>query len=708
MQKRSEWQARQDLSSLLAPRSLAIVGISQPDRFGGIAFHNLKAFGYGGQIYGVNPRYDTLYDRPCYSSLGDLPETPDCVLLAVPDAALVPALEEAARCGVPSGVIFASAYSDEEGPDESLRSQLSAIARESGMTLCGPNCMGFVSPSRRLPVTGYPVNPETQPGGVTLITHSGSVWDAFLQNDRGLGFNYIISSGGEMTTTAADYMQFALSDPSTTAIGLFLETVRDPETFRRALDQAMAMDIPVVVMKTGRSERGAELAQAHSGALAGRDGAYEALFRHYGVHRCDSIDEMMDTLELFAAGLRPRTRRVAALHDSGGQRAHMVDLAEGLGVEFAPIDAETTERLAAVLEPGLDPVNPLDAWGTGNDADVIYKECLQALDADPATGLTVFACDLYPGDDDDFFYPKIVEESMAKLQNPLIWLVHLSAATSRLQADALRGMGVPVLMGTETGLRAVAHLLDHFDFQARLGEQGAAQARAIPPPPGLSALRAELLEAAGPLDEHASKKILGAYGLTLTRESRVQNESEARLAGKEIGYPLVIKTAAGDLHKTDRDGVRLGVRDEEELVSIYRDFGERLGPAALVQELVADGPDLLLGLVNDSQLGPLLSIGSGGIFVEVLDDVRMLALPVSAVEIREALLGLRGAALLRGVRGRPAANIQRVVEAVLGLAALAEDLGDLIDELDINPLRALPDGAVVVDALIVPKQPVSR
>jgi acyl-CoA synthetase (NDP forming) len=263
-------------------------------------------------------------------------------------------------------------------------------------------------------------------------------------------------------------------------------------------------------------------------------------------------------------------------------------------------------------------------------------------------------------------------------------------------------------MGTETGMRAVAHLLDHFDFQARLGEQGAAQAREIPPPPGLSALRAELLEAAGPLDEHASKKILSAYGLTLTRESRVQNESEARLAGKEIGYPLVLKTAAGDLHKTDRDGVRLGVRDEEELVSIYRDFEERLGPAALVQELIADGPDLLLGLVNDSQLGPLLSIGSGGIFVEVLDDVRLLALPVSAVEIREALLGLRGAALLQGVRGRPAANIQRVVEAVLGLAALAEDLGDLIDELDINPLRALPDAAVVVDALIVPKQPVSR
>jgi acyl-CoA synthetase (NDP forming) len=498
-------------------------------------------------------------------------------------------------------------------------------------------------------------------------------------------------------------MQFALADSSTRVIGLFLETVRDPETFRRALEEARDRDVPVVVLKTGRSERGAQMARAHSGALAGRDAAYDALFERYGVCRCASIDEMMDSLELFAAGVRPRTAQVAALHDSGGQRALLVDLAESLGVEFASIGPETTRRLEAVLEPGLEAINPLDAWGTGNGAEGIYEECLRALDADPATGLTVFACDLYPSDEADFFYPEIVRATLDALQNPLVWLVHLSASTSRPQAEALRAMGIPVLMGTETGLRAIAHAVGYARLQRRMREQTRVQARAVPRPPGLAALRAELEAAPGPLDESASKRFLRAYGLATPREVRVDSEAEAEKAGTEIGYPLVLKTAAGDLHKTERGGVRLGIRNREELLSAYRDFEARLGALALVQEEVPDAADLFLGLVNDEQFGPLLSVGSGGIFVEVLNDVRLLSLPTSGDRIRETLLGLRGAALLQGARGRAPADLEAVVNAGLALAALAEDLGDLIAELDINPLRVSSEGARVLDALIVPR-----
>jgi len=695
---------RQDLSPLLKPRSLAIVGISQPDRFGGILFHNLQTFAYPGKIFGVNPRYETLYDRPCYASLADLPEVPDCVLLAVPDRGLLAALKEAAECGVPAAVIFGTAQSDAEEAEGSLVASLEAVARESGMVLCGPNCMGFVSMAQHLPATGYVANAQARAGGVTLITHSGSVWDAFLQNDRDLGFNYIISSGSERVTTAADYMQFALADPSTRVIGLFLEAVRDPETFVSALEEAAERDIPVVVLKTGSTPRGAELARAHSGALAGRDAAYEAVFRRYGVSRCTSIDELMDTLELFATGIRPRNRNVAALHDSGGQRALMVDLAERVGVEFAAIGSETEKRLAAVLESGLDPVNPLDAWGTGNDAEAIYEECLRALDADPETGVNVVACDLYPTDDADFFYPKIVEAILGDLQNPLVWMVHLTSATSRRQAGALREMGVPVLMGTETGLRALAHLITYAEFRRALPSQPVPAGRSVPPPSNLEALRGDLRAAVGPLDEYASKKILAAYGLTTTREFRVGDEAGARAAGETIGYPLVVKTAAGQLHKTERDGIRLGVRDETELALVYQDFEARLGAAVLVQERVPEAPELFLGLVRDAQFGPMLSLGTGGIFVEILEDVRMLTLPTSAHRVREALDSLRGSSLFRGARGRPPADIEAAVQAALGLSALAEDLGEEIAELDINPLRVLADGAVVVDALIIPRK----
>ena len=455
---------RQDLEPLLHARSLAIVGLSGPERFGGILRANLVAAGFEGRIDGINPRYETLYDQPCYPSLADLPEQPDCALLAVPNARIVSSLAEAAACGIPAAVIFASAWS-EPGSEPTLQQELEEIARANSMVVCGPNCMGFVSTANRLPVSGYSVDPDIPHGPVTLISHSGSVFEGFLQNGRGIAFNYIISPGNEMVTTVADYMQFALSDESTRVIGIFLEAVRDADTFLAALEQAANRDVPVVVLKTGRSERGARLARAHSGALAGDDATYDAVFEHFGVRRVNSIDEMMDTLELLSTGMRPKRKSIASLLDSGGQRAHMVDLAEVIGVDFADLQAETEARLSAVLEPGLDPINPLDAWGTGNDAEEIYRESLLALDADPSTGLTLFAVDLPPLDDDDSSYPRIVEGALGELQNPLAFLVHASATASDFQSRWLRRLGVPVLLGTETGLRAARHAVEYAAFQ---------------------------------------------------------------------------------------------------------------------------------------------------------------------------------------------------------------------------------------------------
>jgi acyl-CoA synthetase (NDP forming) len=694
---------RQDLRPLLHAQSVAIVGISQPGRFGGVLYDNLTKFGYPGRIYGVNPRYDTLYDQPCYASLSDLPERPDCALLAVPNQRLLPALEEAAACGIPSATIFGSAYSEPAEGEPSLQQQLRDVARAHDMVICGPNCMGFVSLAQRIPVSGYQTNPETPAGNVTLISHSGSVWDAHLQNLRGVAFNYIISPGSEIATSMADYIQFALADPTTRVIGLFLETVRDPETFVAALTEAAERDVPVVALKTGRSARGAELAKAHSGALAGEDGVYDALFRYFGVQRATSIDELIDAVELLATGMRPSTPYVSGLLDSGGQRALMVDLAETEGVEFAPITEKTTAKLAAVLEPGLDPINPLDAWGTGNASEDIYEQALRALDADPSTGLNLFAVDLYTMDDADCFYPTIVGSMKQELRNPLAFLVHMSGAASEKQTKQLREMDIPVLMGTENGLRAAKHALQYSAFQRARRGVLAEPSRAVAQPANLSELREQLQRATQPLDEYASKQILRAYGLSATQEVLTGSLDETLRAAEEIGYPVVLKTASGDLHKTERGGVRLDLADSEQLAAAYRDFEQRLGPQALVQQMIPPGVELILGLVNDPQFGPMLTLGLGGVLVEVLKDVRMLMLPTTPEAVREALLSLRGAALLHGVRGRPAADLKAAVLAAMGLAALAEDLGDLIAEIDVNPLIALPDAAVVVDALIVPK-----
>jgi len=694
-------QRRQDLTPLLNARSLAIVGISGPDRFGGVLYDNLTQFGYTGEIYGINPRYETLYDRPCYASLRELPERPDCALLAVPNARIVDALAEAADCGIPAVSIFASAWS-EPGEDPSLQGQLQEIAQAAGMVVCGPNCMGFVSTRQRLPISGYRVNPATPTGHVTLISHSGSVWEGFLQNQRGVAYNYIVSPGNEMVTTVADYMQFALADESTRVIGLFLETVRDVDTFLSALEEAAERDVPVVALKSGRSARGARLAQAHSGALAGDNAAIDAIFDRYGVRRATSIDEMMDTLALLQGGMRPQRKGLAGVLDSGGQRAHMVDLAETIGVEFAAINEATTARLAAVLEPGLEPINPLDAWGTGNASDDIYVESVLALDSDPATGLTLFAVDLPPTDDEEMYYPGIAETVQERLQNPLAFMVHASASASEPQMQRLRELGIPVLLGTETGLRAANHVIEYAAFQ-RARVLAKVEERKLPRPARLGEFRRQLETATQALDEHASKELLRAYGMSTTQERAVETLADAIEAAAEIGYPIVLKTAAGDLHKTERGGVRLGIADPDELSVVYRDFESRLGPRVLVQEMVPEGCELLLGLVFDPQFGPMLTIATGGIFVEVLKDFRMLPLPATSAEVAAALASLRSAPLLQGVRGRPPADRNAVVRAALSLAALADDLGDRIREVDVNPLVALPDRAVVVDALVVPK-----
>jgi len=691
---------RQDLTPLLRARSVAIVGVSQPERFGGKLLRNLEAHGYAGRIFGVNPRYESVQGRPCHPSLSALPERPDCAILAVPNARLADALDEVAECGIPAAVIFASAWS-EPGEDPSLQERLRRTATRHGIALCGPNCMGFVSLQDRLPVSGYDTDPKRRAGPVTVISHSGSVWESILQNRRGIDFNYVVSSGNEIVTTVADYMQFALSDPTTRVIGLFLEAVRDPETFRAALAEAADKDVPVVALKTGRSERGARLARAHSGALAGEDSVHDALFAHHGVRRVQSVDELLDTLELFATGMRPRTRHAAALLDSGGQRAHMVDLAEAVGLSFGTLSRDTEERLRAVLEPGLEATNPLDAWGTGAASDEIYGECLLALDADPSTGIDLFAVDLFPLDDGVSEYPRVAEALRPRLRNPLAFLVHASSTASELQTTRLREAGIPVLLGTETGLRAVGHVLDHAAFQRERRERRSDPV-AVARPADASALRRRLAAAGGPLDERASKEILAAYGLAPTRERAVGGVEAARVAAEAIGYPVALKTL-GSAHKTEHGGVVLGIRDPVELEAAYRDLAARLGPEVLVQEMVTGGVELLLGVVRDPQFGPCLTIGSGGIWVEVWKDVRTLLLPTRAEEIRRALGSLRGAALLSGVRGARPADVEAVVGAALGLATLALDLGDVVAEIDVNPLVALPDRAVVVDALIVPR-----
>ncbi|GAB4578505.1 MAG: acetate--CoA ligase family protein [Anaerolineales bacterium] len=710
------------LTPLLHARTVAIVGISTPDRFGGQVYTNLYNFGYEGKIFGVNPRYQTLYDQPVYPSLAALPEKPDLTILAVPNRVLLPAFEEVAAQGIRAAVIFGSAF-NEHGDPRASEKAIAAIAREHNIAICGPNCMGFLAFGQKLVISGYPVVPGTPSGHITFISHSGSVFDSMWQNNRDIHFNYVISAGNEIATTAADYMHFALQDPTTRVIGIFLETVRDPAGFRTALANANARDIPVVVLKVGRSERGARLAQSHSGALAGNDAVYDALFDRYNVRRVRSLDEMVDTLELFATGWRPHPRAIAATLDSGGERGMLVDMADEIGVPFAQISPATTARLAKILDPGLEPVNPLDAWGTGNEVDRIYRDSLLALDADPATGLNLFAVDLMRESNIPPTYVDIVIPNLARFTKPFAFLVNVTSAASEEQMAKLRATGIPVLMGTETGLRAIRHLFDYCEARERYSDSAIQRLSDSTDQP-ITDHRSPITNPSIPtiqylisnyqlsitnyqlpiLDEHTSKTLLARYGLPHPPEKIAETLADALTAAEHIGYPIALKTANGILHKTDAGGLHLNLQSPISLTTAYEDLSARLGPRVLVQKMAAPGVELILGLINDPQFGMLLSIGIGGILVEVLRDTRLLLLPTTADDIRRALRSLRGAALLRGVRGQPPVDEDAIINAALSLAAFAADAGHLIAEVDINPLIARPDGVVAVDAVIIPKK----
>lgn len=701
-----------DLTPLLNPACVAVVGISQPERFGGMLYQNLKAFGYGGRIYGVNPRYETLHGRPCYPNLSALPERPDCVLLAVPNNRLLPALQETAACAIPAAVIFANAFGMGEN-GRTLQEELAAIARNNNIAVCGPNCMGLIAFPGRFPVSGYPVltgpDPIGPPAGhVCLISHSGSIWESMIQNNRRITYNYAVSSGNEMVTTIADYMHFALDDPTTRVIGLFLETVRDPIRFREALAKAAEKDIPIVALKVGRTERGARLAQAHSGALAGTDAVYDALFDHYGVCRVQSPDEMMDTLELLAAGFRPPTPYLSAVLDSGGERALLVDTAEAEGILFTELSEVTQATLETILEPGLTPENPLDAWGTGNATGEIYQSSSLALDADPQTGLTVFAVDLMRGSIMPPTYPDIVLPIRECFTKPLVFLVNVTAAAGEDQMAQLRQVGIPVLMGTETGVRAIKHLLNYAQFQRNrvVGQDAILSQRAKNPVSSLSMEShtepRNRVFSADSLDEYQSKQLLAAYGIPITTELTALTLQETLQAARQIGYPVALKTAAPNLlHKSEVHGIHLNLAGPEQLTAAYRDLSVRLGERVLVQEMVSGGLELILGLVNDPQFGPLLVLGLGGIFVELLQDRKLLLLPTTEQAVRQALLSLKGAPLLKGVRGRPAVNIDAVIDAALKLSQLSADFDRRLAEVDINPLIVYPTGVVAADALVI-------
>jgi acyl-CoA synthetase (NDP forming) len=616
---------------------------------------------------------------------------------------------------------------------------------------------------------GY-IEPDPLPAGpIALVTHSGSVFSALLRTRRAIGFTLAVSSGQELVTTAGSYLSYALEMPETRVLALVLEAIRQPDQLRTALAAAAERGLPVVLLAAGTSASGKAMVAAHSGALAGADGGWEALARAYDVHRVADLAEMADTLELFALRTRPasrsgadpaqpnvgnatrhtkqrrwcptayvgraggvehdhaagaghgadspvaRARGIATVHDSGLERAHAADLAADLGVAYAEIGERTKSRLAELLDPGLVPANPLDVWGTGADTRQLFAGSLDALARDEAVDVVALAVDLVTELDGDDAYQVAVLDVARRTGKPVAVVSNLASVIDPDAAAMLRGNGIPVLEGLRTGMLALRHLLDQQRAQERRQADGAwrgadsgrrqADGGRRGADSGRRRERALALLSACRVSGEPQFALLGEYGIATARVRRVTDGAGALEAAAGIGYPVVIKTdEPGIAHKSDVNGVIVGIADPGHLARAYADLAGRLGPAALICETVPTGTELALGITADHALGPLLVVGAGGTLVEILSDRAVALPPVSPQQASELLASLRIGKVLDGVRGGPAADLGAVARAITGLCDLAVDLAGELDALDINPLICGPSGAIAADVLVVTRR----
>ena len=658
--------------------------------------------GFDGKIYPVNPRLAEIDGAPCYPDLAALPEAPDHVVIGVASQFVEAILDQAIELGIKAATIFASCYLEDD-TSPSLAVRVAKKAAAAGMSLCGANCMGFYTPSAGLRVASAASPQGLQKGGIAWVAQSGSAFGALSHNDRRLGFTLAVSTGMELVTTIVDYMDWALHQPETRVVGLFVETIRDPAGFLRVLSIARQREIPVVVLKVGRTAKSAQMAISHTGAIAGNDAVYEAVFRTYGVHRVADMDEMAATLALFDTPRKPARGYLGSVHDSGGERELVVDIAEDYGIEFAALQPATCTALAAHLEPGLVAENPLDAYGTHNDLESRFSALIATLVNDPNVSIGLFMSNPRDGYAYAESYSTAVINAAQMTDKPLALASNYSMADDSDIAIRLRQAGVPLLRGTRNALLAVRHVMNDRDYRDRHAKACATRPARSPAEDQLVMRWRSRLAENAPLAEADGLAMLADFGLATPEMVRVASLHELEAALPDLRFPVVMKTAEDHAHKSDVGGVRLNINDADEARAAYRDMAARLGPRALIMEMVPSGTELSLGAIYDPGFGPVVIISAGGVMIELLADKGAVLAPLDADEAQRLIGELRISALLDGYRGQPAANMEAVVTQLVRFSQMVAALDDAISEIDINPLICGADGAFAVDCLVVPK-----
>jgi acetate---CoA ligase (ADP-forming) len=698
------------LDRLLRPRSIAILGASERPSVGRTLVEALDGIGFRGEVYPVNPRYETLLGRRCYPSVAELPRDVDVLAFCVNHARVLEHMPPAADRGIGAAVIFDGGFAEADAEGRARQDAIAAICREASMALCGPNCMGVISP--HVPSLVYIQalhDPTRLAGNVGLISQSGSICIGLLTDCRRFGWSQVISSGNEAVVAAVDFLEYLIDDPATRVIAMFLETVREPARFVAALDRAADRGKPVVVLKVGRSDRTRRAISSHTGGLAGESRVFSAVLRAHRAIEVADMDELTEVIAACQAERWPRGRRLAVMTASGGQAELILDLAGAANLQLPPLAPNSRADVERVIGRITGDGNPLDAWGNGDFA-TNFPHGLRVLGSDPGYDAVAFCTD---GFDDQpmgsparaLDYAKTVAAAAQQSAKPFYLMTTRSGVFRRDVAAFLREHGIVVVGGTRAGLGA----LD------RLARWHAPLAAPRPSRGGGGAIQAMLAGRVRPsIHEHDAKRLLAAAGVSVVREQVGASLDEARDAAKTIGYPVALKVVADAIpHRTDVGLVAVGLRDETELRAAWDrlarrvdDLGRRNEVAGfLVQEMAHGILEVFAGVSRDPDFGLVLAFGAGGVLIEALDDVALRPLPLRVGDAEAMIAETRAATLLGGFRGRPPGDVNALAHTLEAIGDFAWAERERLAELDVNPIvvRTTGAGCVVVDALIVPR-----
>ena len=676
------------LDALFSPRAVAVVGASRdPGKLGHRLLKNLIDYGFAGHLYPVNPSGEPILGHPAVPQVADLPEGIDLALVSLPASAVEPAVKGLALRRVRVAVILSSGFGEVDAEGRATEKELTAVAREAGMRLVGPNCMGVYSSHGRLNGTYFWELPRT-PGGISVVSQSGAYGGLIFRHlgSLGLGVAKFVSIGNQVDLGVEELFEYLADDPETRLIACFLEAVRDGLRFVAAAERATAVK-PVVILKGGRSRAGGRAAGSHTGALAGTYAIYEAAFRRAGIVATRETDEFFDAIYTLALwrGPLPAEKSVAIVTVSGGPSVIAADAAEAIGLEVPPLPDSLRDELRGALPPFA---------ATGNPVDLTPQVSPSAIPAAVRTVLSYEAISGVVAINVGLDLPEFAQaliQAAEEYSKPVVACAVDVPEVTRHFASA----GVPVLPTPERAVAAYRALYL------------AGRRRPTPAPredsPALAQdLQALMASRTGALPYRDARRILGAVGIRFCREGWAGSAEEAVEVAKGLGFPVVVKAMREDLlHKSEAGAVKLELHDSGDVIEACRDLRVRLGPVQfLIQEQVRPGVELLIGGRRDPTFGPVVGVGTGGVLSEAVQDVSLGLAPLDAEEAREMLwLGLRPK-LLRGYRGIPACDEGPLVKMLLALGQLLDACPRIV-ELDLNPVIARGRTAVAVDALVI-------